>query len=63
AGALMDALEKASLWWNNNPTPFIWGGKRQERRRRAKERRHAVGGSGACTIRPLHSVQTLRKTT
>jgi hypothetical protein len=61
-GALMDALSSASRWWSANPTPFIWGGKRQERRRRARERRHAVGGSGACTIRPLiHSGQTLRE--
>ncbi len=59
---LMNALLRASRWWNANPTPFIWGGKRQERRRRARERRHAVGGSGACTIRPLiHSSQTTRE--
>jgi hypothetical protein len=62
SGELMGALTAASRWWNANPTPFVWGGKRQERRRRAKERRHAIGGSGACAIRPLtHSTQALRE--
>lgn len=62
SGELMAALTAASHWWNANPTPFIWGGKRQERRRRARERRYAIGGSGACAIRPLtHSIQTLRE--
>jgi hypothetical protein len=39
--------------WNEAPTAFVWGGKRRERRRRAWERRHAAGGSGAYTRRPL----------
>lgn len=39
--------------WNRNPTPFVWGGKRAARRKRERERRHAVGGSGACTRRPI----------
>jgi hypothetical protein len=39
--------------WNAAPTPFVWGGKRAARRRRQRERRHAVGGSGAETRRPL----------
>lgn len=46
-------LEAAACGWNRDPTPFIWGGKRQARRQRARARRHAVGGSGACTRRPL----------
>jgi hypothetical protein len=46
-------LEATARGWNREPTPFIWGGKRRARRQRARERRHAVGGSGACTRRPL----------
>ena len=34
-------------------TPFVWGGRRAARRRRQRERRHRVGGSGACTRAPL----------
>lgn len=47
-------LEAAARGWNRDPTPFIWGGKRQARRQRARERRHALGGSGAYTRQPLH---------
>ena len=39
--------------WNAAPTPFVWGGKRAARRKRERERRHAVGGSGACTRQPI----------
>jgi hypothetical protein len=39
--------------WNKDPTPFVWGGKRAARRKRARERRHAVGGSGAYTRHPI----------
>jgi hypothetical protein len=39
--------------WNAAPTPFVWGGKRAARRRRQRERRHAMGGSGAFTGRPI----------
>lgn len=39
--------------WNAAPTPFVWGGKRWQRRQRARARRHALGGSGAVTHRPL----------
>ena len=46
-------LEATARAWNREPTPFEWGGKRQARRHRARERRHAVGGSGAHTRRPL----------
>ena len=38
---------------NAAPTPFVWGGKRAARRKRQRERRHAVGGSGACTRQPI----------
>lgn len=47
-------LEATAAGWNQAPTPFVWGGKRQARRERARQRRHALGGSGACTTLPLH---------
>lgn len=47
-------LEATAEGWNRAPTPFVWGGKRQARRARARQRRHALGGSGACTKLPLH---------
>ena len=50
---LIDWLEATARGWNREPTPFEWGGKRQSRRQRARERRHALGGSGAYTRRPL----------
>jgi transposase len=50
---IIDWLEAAARGWNREPTPFQWGGKRQARRQRARARRHRVGGSGACTRRPL----------
>jgi hypothetical protein len=46
-------LEATTDGWNREPTPFAWSGKRQARRQRARERRHAIGGSGAYTQRPL----------
>ena len=46
-------LEATARGWNAAPTPFVWGGKRRDRRRRARDRRR-LGGSGACTRRPLH---------
>ena len=46
-------LEAAARGWNAAPTPFVWAGKRAARRTRARARRHALGGSGACTRRPL----------
>jgi hypothetical protein len=39
--------------WNAAPTPFEWGGKRAARRDRARARRHALGGSGGFTRRPI----------
>jgi hypothetical protein len=53
ATELMEWLAASVRGWNRAPTPFEWGGRRQERRQRARARRHAVGGSGACTRRPL----------
>ena len=46
-------LEATVVGWNRDPTPFEWGGKRQARRERRRQRRHALGGSGAYTRRPM----------
>lgn len=46
-------LEAVARGWNRESTPFLWSGKRQARRQRARERRHAIGGSGAYTRRPV----------
>jgi hypothetical protein len=46
-------LRETVTGWNAAPTPFEWGGKRAARRARARTRRHALGGSGACTRRAL----------
>jgi hypothetical protein len=60
AAELQDWLAAAVRGWNAAPTPFEWGGKRAERRRRARDRRHRLGGSGACTRRPLPRASRLR---
>ena len=55
-------LEAAARGWNRDPTPFVWGGKRAARRVRSRQRRkalHALGGSGACTRRPVQRRKTL----
>lgn len=46
-------LEETARGWNRHPTPFVWAGKRATRRARARQRLHALGGSGACTITPI----------
>lgn len=38
-------LDDTVAAWNEDPTPFTWGGKRKERRDRARQRR--LGGSPA----------------
>ncbi len=48
-------LEAVAEHWNRSPTPFEWGGRRAERGRRQRERRHRLGGSGACTRRPIRN--------
>jgi len=50
---LNDWLAAAVRGWNAAPTPFEWGGKRAARRQRAWARRHALGGSGGYTRRPI----------
>jgi hypothetical protein len=46
-------LEAVAHHWNQVPTPFEWGGKRAVRRARSRQRRYALGGSGAYTHRPV----------
>jgi hypothetical protein len=53
AAEIMTWLSETVTGWNAAPTPFEWGGKRAARRQRARERRHALGGSGGYTRRPL----------
>ena len=53
AREVMAWLAAAVAGWNADPTPFVWGGKRAARRQRARERRHALGGSGGYTRRPI----------
>jgi len=55
---IIDWLEAAARGWNRAPTPFVWGGKRATRRVRSRQRRHALGGSGACTHRPIRRRRT-----
>ena len=50
-------LEATVRGWNAAPTPFVWGGKRAARRARSRTRRHALGGSGACTRQPLRRLR------
>ncbi len=58
---IIDALEATAKVWNREPTPFVWGGKRAARRQRSRQRRHALGGSGACTQRPVRQRTSLLK--
>lgn len=50
---IIEWLEATARGWNREPTPFEWGGKRATRRARSRQKRHALGGSGACTRRPI----------
>jgi hypothetical protein len=52
-GDIVARFDAVAKHWNAAPTPFAWGGKRAARRKRERERRHAVGGSGACTRQPI----------
>ena len=56
---IIASLEAVARGWNREPTPFVWGGKRSLRRQRSRQRRFALGGSGACTRRPIRSRTTL----
>jgi hypothetical protein len=52
-GQIIAWYEAAARHWDATPTPFVWGGKRAARRRRQRERRHRLGGSGACSRAPV----------
>jgi hypothetical protein len=52
-GEIIARFGAVARHWNAAPTPFVWGGKRAARRKRERERRHAVGGSGAFTRQPI----------
>jgi hypothetical protein len=56
---IIERLEATARGWNRAPTPFEWGGRRAARRKRSQERRHALGGSGACTRRAIRGGPTL----
>jgi len=56
---IMSLLEATAQGWNQNPTPFVWGGKRARRRARSRARRYRLGGSGACTFRCVRRRLTL----
>jgi len=46
-------LEAVARAWNQDPTPFEWGGARAARRERSRHRRRSLGGSGACARRSV----------
>lgn len=50
---IIEWLEATTRHWSQQPTPFEWGGKRAVRRARSRQRHHTLGGSGACTHRPI----------
>jgi hypothetical protein len=50
---IINWLEAVAHHWNQEPTPFEWGGKRATRRVRSRQRRHALAGSGAWVRRPV----------
>lgn len=52
AEQIIDALEATAAGWNRMPTPLQRGGKRYARRLRSRQRRHALGRSGACHLYP-----------
>jgi hypothetical protein len=59
---IIDWLETAAQSWNQEPTPFVWGGKRAARRVRQRQRQQAwlaLGGSGACVHRAFRHRKTI----
>lgn len=58
---IIDRLEAVARGWNAHPTPFIWNGKRRSRRERARAARlHQLGGSRACSVRPIDRLNKWR---
>ena len=58
---IIGLLEATVRGWNREPTPFEWGGRRAARRVRSRQRRHALGGSGACMRHPLRRRPTITR--
>lgn len=58
---IIEWLEATARAWNREPTPFEWGGRRAARRARSRRRCHAIGGSGACSRRPIRRKRTIFK--
>ena len=56
---IISSLEAVARAWNQAPTSFEWGGKRAARRQRSRQRRYALGGSGAYTHRPIYRRATI----
>ncbi len=56
---IINLLEATVRGWNQEPTPFEWGGARAARRARSRQRRHALGGSGAYARRPFRRRKTI----
>ena len=50
---IIDWFGAVARHWNEEPTPFEWGGRRKRRRERQRARRHRLGGSGAFTRKPV----------
>ena len=50
-------FEQTAQRWNEQPTAFVWNGKRRQRRRSGREHIHRLGGSGACTERPVRGTR------
>jgi hypothetical protein len=57
---IIESLEATARGWNQNPTPFVWGGKRAARRNRARKRREALARSGACVRRIRPRISKIR---
>jgi DDE superfamily endonuclease len=58
---IIHLLEATACGWNREPTPFEWGGARAARRARSRQRQHTLGGSGACSSRPVRRRVPLTK--
>ena len=58
---IIHLLEATARGWNREPTPFEWGGARAARRARSRQRQHTLGGSGACSSRPVRRRVPLTK--
>lgn len=57
---IIEQFEAVARVWNQQPTPFEWGGKRAKRRQKARLRkRHRLGASGACTRYPIRHPRPL----